>query len=69
MEPDKFLLFAGDLLYPAGGWRDFQGEFGSLEEALKAAKEVRGGEYKYEWWEVVENGRIVDRGLTEFPNG
>jgi hypothetical protein len=34
-----FLLFSGQEYYPQGGWRDYTGSFGSLDEA-KAAGEA-----------------------------
>jgi hypothetical protein len=36
----RYLLFAGDYYYPAGGWKDFYGAFESLEEA-EARVEIR----------------------------
>lgn len=43
-----FILFAGDNMYPRGGYNDCVGAFLSLDEALKAA---RGG---YEWWHIYD---------------
>lgn len=32
----KYLLFAGDYYYPAGGFNDFIGSFDSIDEAKQA---------------------------------
>jgi hypothetical protein len=49
----RFLLFAGSTYYPAGGWKDFKGRFGTLEEAIAwvADNAVAGC---YEWWHVAD---------------
>ena len=31
----RFLLFAGDNYYPAGGMEDFKGDFDTVDEALE----------------------------------
>lgn len=33
----RYLLFAGDKYYPEGGWKDYRGAFGTLEDAEAAA--------------------------------
>lgn len=52
------LLFAGSTYYPEGGWDDFVGEFGSVEEALAAVADAL-----VDWAHVVDRdaGRVVDR--------
>lgn len=35
-EPGRFLLFAGDIYYPAGGARDLVGVFATEDEAVGA---------------------------------
>lgn len=36
----RYLLFKGAFYYPMGGWDDFAGDFGTLEEAVAAAQPV-----------------------------
>jgi hypothetical protein len=31
----RYLLFAGDEYYPAGGWQDYKGRFNSFKEAAQ----------------------------------
>ena len=31
----KYLLFGGEAYYPYGGWYDFRGCFGSIDEAMQ----------------------------------
>ena len=52
----RYLLFAGDEYYPAGGWQDYRGRFNSLNEAIKAAAKLTWG-----WWQIVnlETGKII----------
>ena len=45
----RYLLFAGDTYYPAGGWRDFLGHFDTEEEALDHLKTQ-----PHDWWEIVD---------------
>jgi len=42
----RYLLFCFPADYPAGGWNDFQGSFGTIEEA-KAAAEAKRKEDPY----------------------
>ena len=37
----KFLVFAFDLYYPAGGWDDLVGAFDSLDDAKVAAEKAK----------------------------
>lgn len=30
----RYLVFAGDVYYPEGGWKDFQGSYDTREEAF-----------------------------------
>lgn len=48
----KYLLFAFDNFYPSGGWSDFQGDFETLEEALKMGKEAGRA---FDRWEIVDS--------------
>ncbi len=40
----RYLLFAFNEYYPGGGWNDFQGSFGTLEE-VRAALPKASAEY------------------------
>ena len=65
IEPDfgykRYILFAGEAYYPAGGWDDYIASFETLEEAKAAEKEKMKG-YQYDWSHVVDlhTGRIVE---------
>ena len=50
-----FLLFAGDNYYPAGGWRDFQGAFMSIE----AAEEHFRTYDRFDWGHIVAGVQVV----------
>lgn len=53
----NFLLFAGSLYYPTGGWDDFVDSFATIEEAQAA-----GRKSKCDWWQVVDlaTGKRID---------
>ena len=44
----KFLVFAGDDYYPAGGWYDQRGFFDSIEEARKNVPKNE------DWYQIVD---------------
>ena len=48
----RFLLFAGPVYYPGGGWNDFKGAFATEEEANDAAKNLHIHD---RWWHVVDS--------------
>jgi hypothetical protein len=50
-----YLLFTGDIYYPSGGWRDFEGAFASLEQAREYAREI-----DCDWWHIVLGDEIVE---------
>ena len=59
---ERFLLFANDRFYPAGGWGDFLGDFATKEAAAAAFNpDAYSGDH---WWEVVDtaNGDVVAYG-------
>lgn len=47
----RYLVFAGDTHYPAGGWDDFIGDYDNLTEAFHIAK-ITG--HSSHWWHVVD---------------
>lgn len=47
----RYLLFAGDTYYPAGGWGDFVYQFADLEEAKLYASEKLN---RRKWWHIVD---------------
>lgn len=53
----RFILFAGDDYYPAGGWHDCIGSADSVEDAIKAA-----ADHKHDWWHIIdaETGQEVN---------
>jgi hypothetical protein len=51
----RFLLFGGDHHYPSGGWHDFRGDFGRIEEATDFANELdKYGCRRWDWWHVID---------------
>lgn len=55
--PNVYLLFAGCNFYPEGGWGDFAGIYDSKEDCLRALADL-----SYDWWHIVHDGHIVDKG-------
>ena len=47
----RYLLFRGDIYYPAGGWDDFKGSFDTLVEAAEEATK----DSSFDWWHVVDS--------------
>lgn len=45
----RFLLFAGDMYYPGGGWSDFMEDFDSLEEARNGGRQTSD-----DWYQIVD---------------
>jgi hypothetical protein len=56
----RFLVFAGDSFYPAGGWDDLQGDY----ETLKEARESLSVKRPYDWHHIVDTktGEQVEDG-------
>jgi len=52
-----YLVFAGDNYYPLGGFHDFQGAFGDLDEAREFAEGM-----SFDWWHIVQGDEIVEEG-------
>jgi len=64
----RYLVFCCDCWYPSGGWRDFQHDFDSLEEAQNyvigwLAEDNGTGYYM---WHIVDSseGKIVAEGMV-----
>ena len=53
IELKRYALFSGCDYYPRGGSRDFQGSFGSIEEAQQRIPKTTGL-YAHEWAQVVD---------------
>jgi hypothetical protein len=56
-----FALFVGDDFYPAGGWLDFVGCFGTGDEAVAAAAEPEADCVSGWWFHVADlrTGEVV----------
>jgi hypothetical protein len=56
----RFLLFAGDEYYPAGGWEDFIESFSTVNGALAEAATLEA-----DWFHIVDltTGEMVE----EYP--
>jgi hypothetical protein len=54
----RYLLFAGWIYYPSGGWKDLVESFSTIEDALDAAF-THGGSLT--WYQIVDtsSGAIV----------
>jgi len=58
--PKRFLVFAGEYYYPSEGWRDFRGDFDTIEEANHEASRLaldpgeRNGKTLLDWSQVVD---------------
>lgn len=54
----RFLLFAGDNYYPAGGMYDYRGDFSTIEDALEARAP------QWDWYHIVDHStmKIVREG-------
>lgn len=48
-----YMLFAGDISYPSGGWEDFIGYFPSIESSKEAAMEKELMDYRFGWAQIV----------------
>jgi hypothetical protein len=48
-----YLVFAGCLFYPGGGWRDFRGVEWSLDKAKELAERAASG-YDHAWWQIID---------------
>jgi hypothetical protein len=66
----RFLLFAFNQCWPAGGWRDFEGDFDSAEEADTAGRKLRYDEYEIidtQTREAVDCRQIPDACRNRMP--
>lgn len=59
MTPKKFVVFAGDMYEPIGGWRDIQNSFESRDEADRAAREIIDSGN----WKPDESSRCAEHGM------
>lgn len=65
---DRYLLFAGQVYYASGGWRDYRGSFTDLVIAKLRAEELLNNEDAiFDWYHIVDvdSGEIVDQSETE----
>lgn len=66
--PERYLLFAGDRYYPAGGWMDYKMDFASVQSAYNS---ITGFNDEYDWWQVVDSEArvIVKRADKDLRSG
>ena len=59
----RYILFAGAMYYPKGGWEDFEGEFDTYEEAREAVKKLPIKlAPEYDWHQIVDTQtRMITR--------
>jgi hypothetical protein len=48
----RYLVFAGSVYYPCGGWQDFVGFYATLEEAR--AEAAKRSQSSFAWSHVVD---------------
>ena len=54
MNPESFILFAGDCEdLPTGGWHDYVGSYSSVDEALENVPTTA------EWFHIVHDNTII----------
>lgn len=60
---ERYLVFAGDTYYPAGGWGDYHSSHETMLEAQEVAKQAN-----CDWWHVVdtETNRVVSQPAPEY---
>jgi hypothetical protein len=61
----RFLVFAGDMYYPDGGWNDFRGAYDTLKEAKARVDEIKHNEETcsgYDWAHIADTatGEILE---------
>ena len=63
----RFLLFSGDHYYPSGGWKDFCGDYDSVEEATQYLKSQCFKDYymSNSWYHIVDTQASVG-GVSDF---
>lgn len=64
---NRYMLFAGGDYYPAGGWKDFQGDFDTYAAAKEALGKWLDDPKNHEgvsgvWWHIVGDGEIIESG-------
>lgn len=70
----RYLLFAGSVYYPDGGWGDFKGRFDKIEDAVDEYNrmlEDSGYNAEYYWFHVIdiETGLVVtSEGYVSFSH-
>lgn len=58
---NKFYVFLGEIYYPLGGYKDFKGEFDSLDDAVKYIRINYSNAFD-RWCHVVKDNKIVLEG-------
>lgn len=69
----RYLAFAGDTYYPAGGWDDFKGDFDTKAEAYAAVCIPITNSWRsheFDWWQVIDTTTKADAPQVELeqPN-
>lgn len=59
----RYLLFAGQIYYPRGGWEDFVGFFDELIDAHRHLNATSG----WSWFHIVDSSThtIIEEGLKQ----
>lgn len=52
---NKYVVFAGEFFYPAGGWEDMVGVFDNIEDARKlVSRNKREWRRDNKWYQIVD---------------
>lgn len=66
MKTKNYIVFAGEMFYPCGGFEDFFGSFDSIKEAKDALLRHDDEYCSRDWWQICsfEDGqfRLIERG-------
>ncbi len=57
-EHKPYLLFAGSMFYPSGGWDDFQGYFSTVDDA-KLWLQKNEPNANHNWAHIVQKDKII----------
>jgi len=57
---ERYLVFAGGIYYPGGGWEDFMGSFGTLAETDEVTKDFKT---ERRWCHIydMQTGELIEK--------
>lgn len=60
----EYMLFAGSIYYPSGGWEDFKGYFDDIEKAKNWLR-LEEKDASFMWAHIVYKNNIIWKGLDQ----